>query len=254
MVVVTLTADFGGHYIGIMKGVIKSTAPSAEVIELSTEVAPFRVKEGAFVLCSSYRYFPRGTIHVAVVDPGVGSGRRAVAVRTKNYTFIGPDNGVLSLAALDDGILEIREITRFASSRTFDGRDVFAPAAAHIAGGGGLDGLGRELDTDDFVRLEFFAERAGRSVFCEVISVDRFGNLILSLRGEEGGLGGGELVAGGRSFGLKRAGSYSEGGEELMLIVGSAGFYEVAAREGSAAAITGATVGSRVELRLEGGG
>ncbi len=249
MVVVTLTADFRGHYIGIMKGVIKSLAPSAEVIELSTEVAPFMVKEGAFVLYSSYRYFPRGTIHVAVVDPGVGSGRRALAVRTRNHAFVGPDNGVLSLAALDDGVLEVREITRFPSSRTFDGRDVFAPAAAHIAGGGGLDGLGREIGTNDFVRLELIAERAGRSVFCEVISADRFGNLTLSLRGEEGGLGDCELVAGGRSFGLRRAGSYSEGGGGLMLIVGSAGFYEIAAREGSAAAITGATVGSRVELR-----
>jgi len=111
LVLITLTTDFRWHYVGIMRGVIRSLSSSAEVVELSSEVEPFDVKGAAFVLYSSYRYFPRGTIHVAVVDPGVGSARKAIAVRTKNYTFIGPDNGVLIPASRDDGIVEVREIT-----------------------------------------------------------------------------------------------------------------------------------------------
>ncbi|MEM4204437.1 MAG: SAM-dependent chlorinase/fluorinase, partial [Candidatus Methanomethylicaceae archaeon] len=111
MMIVTLTTDFGGHYVGIMKGVIKRIAPSVEVIDLGTDVQPFDVKGGAFVLYSSYKYFPAGTVHVAVVDPGVGSDRMAIAVRSRNYYFVGPDNGVLMPAAKDDGVVEVREIS-----------------------------------------------------------------------------------------------------------------------------------------------
>lgn len=202
MVLVTLTTDFGGHYLGIMKGVIKSRSPAAEVVELSSEVEPFDVKGAAFVLYSSYRYFPRGTIHVVVVDPGVGSARKAIAVRTKNYTFIGPDNGVLIPASNDDGIVEVREITNKTLllreiSSTFHGRDVFAPVAAFLAGGGKLEEV--------------------------------------------------EIKAGDRTYRARRTGTYADG-EGLLLILGSAGFYELAVKNGSASELIRALVGDRITI------
>ncbi|MDD1766774.1 MAG: SAM-dependent chlorinase/fluorinase [Candidatus Methanomethyliaceae archaeon] len=252
MVLVTLTTDFRGHYLGIMKGVIKNRAPAAEVVELSSEVEPFDVKGASFVLYSSYRYFPRGTIHVVVVDPGVGSARKAIAIKTKNYTFIGPDNGVLIPASKDDEIVLVREITNRSLflkevSSTFHGRDIFAAIAAFLASGGRLEEVGKRLKK--FEEIKFFKEIGGDGAMaCEVLFVDRFGNLTLSIKKEDTRLEDIEITVGDRSYRARRSGTYADG-EGLLLIVGSAGFYELAVKNGSASELIRALVGDRIAIK-----
>jgi S-adenosylmethionine hydrolase len=252
IVIVTLTTDFGGHYVGIMKGVIKRIAPTAEVIDLGTDVQPFDVKGGAFVLYSSYKYFPPGTVHVAVVDPGVGSERRAIAVRSRNYYFVGPDNGVLIPAAREDGVVEMREISNrelFLEdiSSTFHGRDIFSPVAAFLANGGEFEKVGGKVEI--VKDLEFFREVSEGRAEGEVLFVDRFGNLVTSLI--EGDLAEKECVIEfeGKRLRARHARTYSEGREgEILIIKGSSGHYEISVREGSAKEVTGLGVGRRFAI------
>ena len=251
--IVTLTTDFGGHYVGIMKGVIKRIAPSIEVIDLGTDIQPFDVKGGAFVLLSSYKYFPPGTVHVAVVDPGVGSERMAIAVRGRNYYFVGPDNGVLMPAAREDGLVEIREISNRKLlleeiSCTFHGRDIFAPVAAFLAKGGDFAEVGRRVEK--VKDLEFFRAVKGVRAEGEVLFVDRFGNIVTSLM--EGDLRTKEefvIEAQGKRFRARRVTNYSEGREgEILIIKGSSGHYEISLREGSAKELIGLSVGGRFAI------
>lgn len=252
MGLLTLTTDFGGHYVGIMKGVIRGIAPGTEVIDLSHEISAFDTRSAAFVLLSSYKYFPEGTVHVAVVDPGVGSGRRALAIRSQRYVFIGPDNGVLAPAAEDDGVIGAYEITNREFmlpevSGTFHGRDIFAPAAARIALGRRPEEAGQEVG--DWARLAFWRAVSGGHADCEVVFADRFGNLTLSIRGSELDLKGEVQVEfWGRSYSASRAGTFSELKGGLGLVVGSAGFYELVVDRGSARALVGASPGDRIRL------
>ncbi len=250
---VTLTTDFGGHYLGIMKGVIKKIAPVVDVIVLSSNVPPFDVKSGAFVLYSSYRFFPIGTVHVAVVDPGVGSERRAVAIKSKNYFFVGPDNGILIPAAREDGIVEVREITNRGLflevvSSTFHGRDVFAPVAAFLASGGKFEEVGRV--TEGYEKVEFFKTKREGRVECEVVFVDCFGNLVTSLK--EGDIVLNKEVTAevwGRAYQMRHVRTYSEGRRgELLILKGSSGHYEVSMREGSARKLLGLGVGGKLSI------
>jgi S-adenosylmethionine hydrolase len=237
-----------------MKGVIKSFSSAAEVVELSSEVEPFDVKGASFVLYSSYRYFPRGTIHVVVVDPGVGSARKAIAVKTKNYTFIGPDNGVLIPAAKNDGIVSVREITNRSLflkdvSSTFHGRDIFAPVAAFMASGGRLDEVGESLKK--FEEIKFFKKIDGDgAIACEVLFVDRFGNLTLSIKKQDAELNEAEVEVGDRSYSAKRANTYVDG-EGLLIIVGSASFYELAVKNGNASELIRALVGDKITIKTK---
>ncbi|MEJ5293357.1 MAG: SAM-dependent chlorinase/fluorinase [Candidatus Methanosuratincola sp.] len=253
MTIVTLTTDFGGHYAGIMKGVMKRIAPQVEVIDLAHEIEAWDVRSAAFVLLSSYKYFPEGTVHVAVVDPGVGSRRRALAVKTRRYFFIGPDNGVLSPASEEDGVeaayeISNREFMLEEVSSTFHGRDVFSPAAALIASGRDIADSGRRVE--DWERLAFWRRVGHRSAECEVVYADRFGNLTLSLRCGDVGLSGDVgLVVDGRSFPARTVKTFSDLGGGLGILVGSAGFYEVVVNRGSARMVTGAAVGSRVGVK-----
>ncbi|RWX73135.1 MAG: SAM hydrolase/SAM-dependent halogenase family protein [Candidatus Methanosuratincola verstraetei] len=253
MTIVTLTTDFGGHYAGIMKGVIKRIAPQADVVDLTHEVEAWDVKSAAFVLLSSYKYFPEGTIHVVVVDPGVGTGRKALALKTRRYIFVGPDNGVLSPASEEDGVEEAFEISspRFMLkevSSTFQGRDIFAPAAAMIASGSPISDSGRGVER--WERLEFWKRLGERSADCEVIYADRFGNLTISLRGSDVELEGNvDLVVEGKTFAATKARTFSDLKDGLGVLVGSSGFYEIAVDRGSARSLTGAKVGSLVRLK-----
>jgi S-adenosylmethionine hydrolase len=252
MVIVTLTTDFGGHYAGIMKGVIKTISPAAEIIELSTEVDPFDVKGGAFALLSSYKYFPKGTIHLAVVDPGVGSSRRAIVIRTKNYAFVGPDNGLLAAAAADDGVVRVYEIASMQLlakevSRTFHGRDIFAPVAAQLANGIRPEDIGPSIE--GFKGIEFPRSVGRNCASGEILNADSFGNITLSLAKDDAVLKGKMTVRiGQKSFCAESAGTYEEGGSGISIIAGSSGFYELAVKGGSAQAMTGAKVGDRFTI------
>ncbi len=193
--VITLLTDFGlrDYYVSAMKGVILSICPECRIVDITHEVPKFSIERASIILWAAYKYFPRGTIHVVVVDPGVGTNRRAVAIRTRNYYFIGPDNGVLIPAALDDGIVEIRcienrEFMRPRISATFHGRDVFAPSAAHLAMGKPFKDIGPEIKFEELVKPEVklpWYERRDGSIMLRVVYVDDFGNLALSMEFQE---------------------------------------------------------------------
>jgi len=188
--IITLTTDFGQHdgYVGAMQGVILSICPGARVVTLSHEIPPQDVHAAAFVLYQAFSYYPPYTVHCVVVDPGVGSKRRAVAVRTNQGIFVGPDNGVFSLVMKADGINIMEAVTLTnpdyqlpAVSATFHGRDIFAPTAAHIARGVALAGFGPSAI--NLVRLDYRTGRtgAGQPDESRIIHIDHFGNLILDI-------------------------------------------------------------------------
>lgn len=259
--VVTLLTDFGweGPFPAAMKGVVLSINPRAEVVDVTHGVPRHDVRAASLILWSVYRYFPEGTVHVAVVDPGVGTARRAIAVRSRRYFFVGPDNGVLMMAAEDDAPLEAREISNPSFrlervSRTFHGRDVFAPAAAKLSLGEPFEDVGPVVE--DPVRLPrpTYREEGGWLVG-EVVYVDPFGNLVLSIPGralaERVRLRGEcEVEVEGRPFSVKFVEAYGavEPGEPL-LIENSFDLVELAVNRGSAERFFRAGVGATVRVR-----
>jgi hypothetical protein len=185
-----LTTDFGTRdwFVGTMKAVILGIHPRTNVVDITHEIPPGDIRAGAFALLASCRYFPKGTVHAAVVDPGVGSQRRAIAVRTTNGFFVGPDNGVLSWALAREKIKTVRflENRRYflePVSRTFHGRDIFALVAAHLSRGLSATRLGPELK--DFVRLPWPPTTRQRgAVQGEIVHIDHFGNAITNIEEE----------------------------------------------------------------------
>jgi len=180
--IVTLLSDFGtaDAYAGLMKGVVLSICPEARVVDLSHEVPPQNVTAGALLLRSTVRFFPPGTIHVAVVDPGVGGERKPILVQAGGATFVGPDNGLLHPAASERGINRIVALTKGEYhlprvSRTFHGRDIFAPVAGHLARGVAAEDFGPVLSEMKTLPLAT-ASRDANGVVGEVVHVDRFGN------------------------------------------------------------------------------
>jgi len=185
--VITLTTDFGTQdwFVGTMKGVILGIHPQAKPVDITHEIAPGDIRAGAFALMAVAPYFPKGTIHVAVVDPGVGSQRSAIAVKTRRAIFIGPDNGVLTWALRQESIVELRLITNdkfllHPLSRTFHGRDIFAPTAAHLSAGKKFNQVGPKIN--DWVKLPWPApQQSEKFLTGEIIHIDRFGNAITNL-------------------------------------------------------------------------
>ncbi|MBI4891199.1 MAG: SAM-dependent chlorinase/fluorinase [Acidobacteria bacterium] len=256
---ITLLTDFGTRdvFVGVMKGVIASIAPQATVVDLCHEVEPFQVAQARFLLKQSWPFFSKGTIHVCVVDPGVGSARRALCVEAAGHRFIGPDNGLFTDVLSLPGA-KAREITsaRYmlkSISQTFHGRDVFAPAAAHLAAGAAPAGLGRIVK--DAARAEAGGVvRIGRRFFLgQVAHIDRFGNVITNLESAEFlplAVKGIQAKVGFEAVRL-RADSYAAAPEgELFLIAGSAGTLEISLREASAAKRLGVGIGAPVELEV----
>lgn len=264
--IITLTTDFGlsDPYVASMKGVILSLNPQAVIVDVSHTVRPQRIEQGAFLLEAAHLHFPPQTIHVAVVDPGVGTGRRAIALRTGHGSFVGPDNGVLS-AALPEEAREpageaggpirlpqdVRAVAltnpryhRLPVSDTFHGRDIFAPAAAHLSLGVPLAELGEPVG-ELFALPPFRARRRpDGSLGGHIVHVDVFGNLITDVRGED--LPSGNVavrVRGCQIAGVKQ--TYAEG-EGPTALVGSWGFLEIALPGGSAAAELEADLGEPV--------
>jgi S-adenosylmethionine hydrolase len=255
--VIALTTDFGqaDGYVGIMKGVILGICPQAMLVDVCHEIRPQAMRQAAYVLESASPFFPLNTVHVVVVDPGVGTHRRPVAIRTDLATYVAPDNGVLSLILARGSACSAVHLTEpryhlTPVSATFHGRDIFAPAAAHLACGVDLREMGDEIKLSDLVALHDLepVRQSGGSWLGEVIHVDRFGNLVTSFRGTQTNLGCSIQIAGERIRGLSR--TYADvGSGDLVAYVGSSGYLEIAVREGSAATKLGADVGDPVQVQ-----
>jgi len=242
--VVALLTDFGTDdaYVGIMHGVILRINPEASIVDVCHNIAPQDVQAAAFVLSTAYPYFPTETIHVVVVDPGVGSERRAIAVRTRRGTFVAPDNGVLSYVLARECVSQTVQVTNARYwlsplSDTFHGRDVFAPVGAHLSLGLSLSELGPPVR--DLVRLTLAEPSVGEdgTILGQVLHVDRFGNLVTNIRREllcpDQTLR--TRVADREVPGLVKTYAAAAGGE-LLALVGSSGYLEISLRGGSAAA------------------
>ena len=256
---ITLTTDFGNadHFVGAMKGVILSIAPRVRILDITHEITPYELNEAAFVLAQAWHWFPRGTIHIAVVDPGVGSARRPILVEAAGHRFIGPDNGVFTMI-YKAAPHKVREITNSKLmlphvSRTFHGRDVFAPAAAHLAKRTPPARFGKLVH--DFVRSASLAPaQSDAQVWTgRVLKVDRFGNLITNFhidRLPELRTRPFELRAGGQRI-ARLALNYAETEiGEVFTIIGSSGYLEVSANQDSAARQLGCRVGAAVDLEI----
>jgi S-adenosylmethionine hydrolase len=256
---ITLTTDFGtsDHFAGTMKGVILGIQPAAQIVDITHDVQPFEIPDGAFTIAQAYRYFPKRTIHVVVVDPGVGSTRRPLLAEVAGQFFVAPDNGVLSMV-FSQGKPKVRHITNTRYflqhvSRTFHGRDVFAPVAAHLASGVAPARFGKLID--DYLRLTFHQPtHTGKRIWTgTVLKIDRFGNLITNLHIDQFSnleTRPFQLLAGIHPI-TRLALTFTECPPgELFVLVGSSGYLEVAVNQGSAAKALGCGAGSPVELTL----
>jgi S-adenosylmethionine hydrolase len=259
--IITLLTDFGwgDGYIGAMKGVILQINPDCRIIDLAHEILPHHVMGAALVLGQVYPFFPSGTIHVAVVDPGVGGSRRPLVLETKGYRFVGPDNGCFTFVLKrEEGVQAyelIEEQFRLPRvSRTFHGRDLFAPVAAHLSAGVPPAAMGPPIETTDLTSLPIPDPVAeGETLRGEVIGVDSFGNLVTNISQQALGSfapdGVIEIEIGGeRIKGLKI--SYEEGARgEVIALWGSAGFLEISLKEQSLHQERGWESGEQVNIR-----
>lgn len=259
--IITLTTDFADDlFVGVMKGVIAGINPEARVIDLTHAVQPGDVRAAAFALMVSFGYFPPGTVHVVVVDPGVGTDRRILCARTQNHLFLAPDNGVLSFALAREEPLTVHSVenrTYFLEpvSHTFHGRDIFAPVAAHLTLGVTPEELGPQVPLADIVRVEFPAPRAVEGgIEGEVLYIDRFGNCITNVSAAD--LKDAEPAsvrieaASLRLEGLATSYAHADEGAPLALI-GSTDFLEIAASGASAAERFGLHVGDDVTVTIQ---
>jgi S-adenosyl-L-methionine hydrolase (adenosine-forming) len=273
---IALLTDFGTRdiYVGVMKAVMLGINPSAQFIDLSNRIEPQNVRQAALALMNSYRYFPKGTVFLVVVDPGVGTTRRPIAVQSGGYTFVAPDNGVLSYALAGQDELAVVEITvpdDADISNTFHGRDIFAPTAAKLSLGAVLESIGTvipkiftlpapQLDVD------------GKRVTGEIVHIDRFGNLVTSIGHLRwvtderlmlvptfGVSTGGTVPISAENImvtvnnqsvtGIKQTYGEAERGS-LLALVGSTAFLEISVNQGNASARLDASIGDRVELQI----
>jgi S-adenosylmethionine hydrolase len=240
--VITLLTDFGtaDYFVGAVKGAILSVNPQAVIVDITHELPPQDIAVGAFTLLAAYKTFPAGTIHVGVVDPGVGSARRPIIMSANEQYFVGPDNGLFTYIYDREPSPRVIHVTseryfRASVSTTFHGRDVFAPVAAALSNGVALGDFGAEID--DAVRLPSLETPL------RIIHIDRFGNCVTNItRAEKGIVVNGRTISEFRQF-------YGEGDDEsLFAIWGSAGFLEISVNGGSAAKVLGARVGDKIFL------
>lgn len=246
--IVALLTDFGlrDHYVGTMKAVMLSTEPSLTILDITHEVQPQNVRQASYLLWATYRYFPRKTLFVCVVDPGVGTSRRIIVVRTSQWTFLAPENGLLDLVLSEEEAelclaVDLDRLKRDALispevSSTFHGRDIFAPLAAHIARGRKLTSLGEAIQTPK-VTPAFVSEKTPR-VRPSVLHIDRFGNIITNILGDNRDFL--SRSAPGIGIGRKKVTRWVENYESApprtpCLIVGSSGLVEITVKLGSAA-------------------
>jgi len=252
--ILTLTTDFGAsdHYVGTMKGVILGICPQAQIVDICHDVTPFEIAEGAYSIAQSYRYFPQKTVHVVVVDPGVGTKRRPILVEAAGQYFIGPDNGVLSMVyAQEKHRVRLISNDRYFHkpvSATFHGRDIFAPVAAHLAAGAAPSRIGELIQ--DYVEPEFAKpQRSGEGAWAgRILSIDRFGNIVTNFHRSDFPHAALALTIGRHKI-ATLADTYAEAPPgKPFLIVGSSGYIEVSMNQGSAAQKLGCSVGAHALL------
>lgn len=253
---ITLTSDFGlkDPYVAEMKGAILSINPNANIIDITHGVEKFNIRMGAFMLASAAPYFPNGSVHLAVVDPGVGTERRAILVQTKQGFFVGPDNGLLMLAAQNQGIEHTYELTNpmfmlLKVASTFHGRDVFAPVAAHLDKGVKPSEFGPVINAA--VSPEFASvKRRNGSLIGEVLYIDGFGNLITNISQKE--MTKAKTVnvnLQNISLNLTFGKTYAQAKpQEPIALIGSHGFLEIALNQGSAAEKFHVKAGDKIEV------
>jgi len=262
---ITLTTDFGltEPYVGAMKGVIYSINPLAKITEITNSVQSFDVLDGALAISQAYHYFPKDTVHLVVVDPGVGGPRRPIIASIGQYTFVAPDNGVLSLVFEREERVTVRHVTseyyfHHPVSNTFHGRDVFAPVAAYLSKGVDSSKFGEEIS--DYVR--FVAPKpkaiAANSWKGIVLKTDKFGNLITNITPKDipqifdGPTNAFKLTVGKVEI-TKLRSNYAEGAPgEIFAILGSTGFLEISTNKGSASRMAGVDKGGEVAISITG--
>ncbi len=261
MPVISLLTDFGHRdaFVGTMKGVILGICPAARIVDLSHGITPQRIAEGAFVLRTAYPYFPDGTVHVAVVDPGVGGDRRALIVETPRHRFVGPDNGIFAHVYARETDLRVISLTETrymlpGISNTFHGRDVFAPVAGHLALGRPLSDFGPEID-DYHTGPPSEPAVHGGGIEGHVLHIDRYGNIITDI--DEALF---LEITRGKRFRIRLSGltldrvsaSYDEAaGGSALAILDSAGLLEIAVNGGHAAESLDVSTGDRVDVELD---
>jgi S-adenosyl-L-methionine hydrolase (adenosine-forming) len=258
--VITLLTDFGTscHYAGAMKGVMLGICPGAQLVDISHEIRPYAIPEAAFTLAQAWECFPAGTVHLIVVDPGVGSERRPILLEAGGHRFVAPDNGVLTMLFEAAPRPRVREITasryfRKPVSQTFHGRDIFAPGAAHLAKGLSPARFGKPIK--DYQRLSFSkpVSTAPDRWSGFVLAVDRFGNVITNFDAESWprlATGKFEMKV-GKKIVSRLSSSYADVElGNLFIIAGSGGFLEISLNQGNAADALGIQPGGFVELRL----
>jgi S-adenosylmethionine hydrolase len=257
----TFLSDFGvnSSYPAQMKAVALRLT-NAHIIDITHDIQPHNIREGAFVLSCTAPLFPPGTVHVGVVDPGVGTSRRGLLITTKSQIFIGPDNGLLIPAAKKIGDMHVYQLTnekmmRFPRSKTFDGRDVFTPVAAHLLNGMAFDEVGDKIS--DFITLDFDSiQKSGSSIQGEVIYIDRFGNIITNIpknmltnHPSENAII--EFSFGKKSYKIPFVPSYGHVSlNQMLATIGSNDFFEISINQGNAAEELKVKPGSLVSINF----
>ena len=272
--VITLTTDFGtgDGYVASMKGVILGINPQAKVVDISHSVEPQSIRQASFLLHTSWRYFPEGSIHVVVVDPGVGSHRKAVILKTPSACFITPDNGALSyvlheiaetqaqlsLARISQATsrslpaeceavsITRKEYWRHPVSATFHGRDIFAPVAAHLSLDLPITEFGESISSLTVFPIPTPFQDATGQMVGHIIHIDRFGNLITNVRSRHIPHGGAAIEV--RNQRIDNTSRYYSQGSGLMALIGGNDYLELSYRDGSAASVLGAQVGDTIKL------
>jgi S-adenosylmethionine hydrolase len=253
--IVTLTTDFGqaGGYAGAVKGVLLGINPQIKIVDITHEISPFNILEGVLLLNSFYQFFPRGTIHLAVVDPGVGGKRKGILVRTDNYFFVGPDNGIFSFIYDQEKVREMINITNSEyflgkPSSTFHARDIFAPVSAYLSLGVKPGEFGRATQECYKFRLPVPVHRKG-CLTGEIIHSDRFGNLITNISSD--------LIRERKKVQIriknKRINHLSQYYEEekegkFLALIGSSNFLEIAVNQGNAQKLLKTKTGDKVKI------
>ncbi len=256
--IITFTTDFGNRdpYVGMMKGIVLTVNPEALLIDITNEIPAHDIIYASFMLSNVYGYFPPGTIHIAIVDPGVGAGRKNIAALTENYLFIGPDNGIFSVVFTKEKVLEIREITNspFVTERvssTFHGRDVLAPCAGHLSAGKEFSDVGPIVENIKYLKYPKLKINKNMMIG-EVVSIDSFGNMITNISEQ-----GFRSFVGKREFEIyfaserfnkieKTYGNVPVG--KLIAIFGSSGYLEISMNGGNASSYFMTTVGSTITI------